>query len=198
MNKIIIIILSSFPSYHLQDTCFDVFENTTGDAGEKMKKLLQTGREITINGLDIISELEHLLSLLMIKGTGRKLLSDESRNVPVTGGFPSWVNEGRRSLLSSGDVKADVVVAQDGSGKYKTINEALKDIPQQNIGPFVIHIKAGIYNEQVKITKQMNHVVLVGDGPTRTKITGDKNEIAGQNIFENPTVGKSRTPFLVD
>ncbi|KAH0979192.1 hypothetical protein GBA52_006369 [Prunus armeniaca] len=39
-------------------------------------------------------------------------------------GFPTWVSPGDRKLLQSLPA-ADVVVAQDGSGNYKTIKEAL-------------------------------------------------------------------------
>ncbi|GLT61044.1 hypothetical protein SLA2020_337790 [Shorea laevis] len=43
------------------------------------------------------------------------------------GGFPTWVKGGDRKLLQSSSPasQANIVVAQDGSGKYKTIQEAI-------------------------------------------------------------------------
>ncbi|XP_035844181.1 probable pectinesterase/pectinesterase inhibitor 17 [Helianthus annuus] len=43
------------------------------------------------------------------------------------GGFPTWVKPGDRKLLQSSNPasQANVVVAQDGSGNYKTIGEAI-------------------------------------------------------------------------
>ena len=48
----------------LQETCIDAFENTTGDAGEKMKNLLVSSRELTSNSLDIVAELPSIVKSL--------------------------------------------------------------------------------------------------------------------------------------
>ena len=123
-------------------------------------------------------------------GTSRKLLSGE----PEVGadGYPSWLSSGHRGLLqmTPATVKPNVVVAQDGSGKYKTINEALKEIPKTGSNPFIIYIKAGVYKEYVNITKYMNNVFLVGDGPTKTKITGNRSFVGGYNTYRTATVSK--------
>lgn len=37
-----------------QETCLDGFENSTSDAGQKMKKALKTAMEMSSSGLDII------------------------------------------------------------------------------------------------------------------------------------------------
>ena len=65
-------------------------------------------------------------------------------------GFPSWVSAADRKLLqsSSGNVpKADIVVAQDGSGNYKTVTEAVAAAAKQSSGSkrFVIYVKKGVY-----------------------------------------------------
>ncbi|RXH95526.1 hypothetical protein DVH24_008026 [Malus domestica] len=72
-------------------------------------------------------------------------------------------------------LKPDMVVAQDGTGKYKTINEALKEVPPTSKKTFVIHIKGGVYKEIVVVNKQMTNVVMISDGPTKTRITGGLN-----------------------
>jgi len=43
---------------------------------------------------------------------------------------------------------ANIIVAKDGSGNYKTIQEALNAVPQNNNKLFVILIKKGLYHEK--------------------------------------------------
>lgn len=176
-----------------QQTCLEGFENTTGasrEIGDQMTKYLQLSGELTSNGLAIITELSQSLSTFNVQGaTGgsRKLLSDE-----ISGGFPTWVSAGRRGLLQAATaaVKPNVVVAQDGSGQYKTINEALQEVPNNGNTTFVIYVKAGVYNEYVNISKSMDNVYLLGDGPTATKITGSRSYVGGYNTFTTSTVCK--------
>ncbi|KAK4586633.1 hypothetical protein RGQ29_023694 [Quercus rubra] len=180
-----------------EQTCLDGFENTTGDAGTKMKQVLKTAQEITKNGLAMVTETTQLLTNLNIESLSRRLLSnDDQRRLQEPADH--WFSEGQRRLLAAtvDSVKADVVVAKDGSGKYKTINEALKDIPLKSNKTFVIHIKAGVYAEHVLIEKSMTHVTFIGDGPTKTKITGSKNFVDGIPTFKTATVAVVGNYFL--
>lgn len=63
----------------LQGTCIDAFENTTGDAGEKMKLLLNIPQELTSNSIDIATELYNILKSLNNTGQAHKrsLLEDK-------------------------------------------------------------------------------------------------------------------------
>lgn len=171
------------------DTCLDGFMNTTGDAGEKMKDFLQDAGELTSNALAMMDEISSVLNNLHIPGISRRLLSDESG-----GEFPSWVSAGKRRLLQAtpATLKPDLVVAKDGSGKYKTVNEALVDIPKFGNNTFVLYVKEGVYTEQVSFTKTMTNVLLIGDGPTKTKITGSLNFIDGTGTFKTATVCEQR------
>jgi pectinesterase len=173
-----------------QETCLDGFQNTTGTAGEKMRKALNASAEMTSNGLAIVSEIYTVLTSLDLPILNRRLLSDD---LPVLGHsdeFPSWLNNGKRRLLAAtpAKLKPDVIVAKDGSGKHKTINDALLDIPKNGSKTFVIHIKEGVYKEHVLINKSMTHVMMIGDGPTKTKITGNKNFVDGIPTFKTATV----------
>ncbi|KAK9287926.1 hypothetical protein L1049_016371 [Liquidambar formosana] len=183
-----------------QETCLDGFENTTSNAGESMKKVLKTAGELSRNGLAMVSEISTILSALQIPGLSRRLLSSEEIEDPESkiGGFPSWVNVGNRRLFLARPaiIKADVVVAKDGSGKYKTVNEALNDIPKKSNQTFVIYIKQGVYHEHLIINKSMSHVMMVGDGPTKTKITGSENFIDGTPTFKTATVSVVGSNFI--
>ena len=45
------------------------------------------------------------------------------------------------------------IVAVDGSGDYKTVQEAINAVPDGQTKPWLILIKNGLYNEQVIIPK---------------------------------------------
>ncbi|EOA18646.1 hypothetical protein CARUB_v10007222mg [Capsella rubella] len=115
-----------------------------------------------------------------------KLDSLNDRHLSEEEEFPPWVTLHSRRLLArrirrrpkkgmraSKGIRANVVVAKDGSGKCKTIAQALAMVPMNNKRKFVIHIKQGVYKEKVEVSKKMLHVMFVGDGPTKTIITGD-------------------------
>lgn len=92
------------------------------------------------------------------KPAARRLLDRES--------FPSWVSTGDRKLLQATEIKANAVVAKDGSGNYKTVSEA---IAAASGGRFVIYVKAGTYNEKINTNK--DGITLIGDGKYSTVIT---------------------------
>ncbi|XP_060215449.1 pectinesterase-like [Lycium barbarum] len=166
-----------------QETCLDAFENTTGETGEKMKKLLKNAGELTSNGLAMVSSFGSVLKNLNLKipGVNRRLLNTHERMLQE---------------VNSNGLKPNVVVALDGSGQYKSINEALRAVPQKNTQKFVIFIKAGVYNEYVEIPRKVNNVVFIGEGPTKTKITGSKNFADGTGTFKTATVAVNGDNFM--
>lgn len=56
-----------------------------------------------------------------------------------------------------------IVVAQDGSGDYKTVNEALKKLKGDSEDPVRIYIKNGKYNEKVLLNYTLNNITLEGE-----------------------------------
>lgn len=102
-------------------------------------------------------------------------------------GFPTWVRPGDRKLLQTGSPKANVVVAKDGSGNFKTVKEAVA--AAKGGGRFVIYVKAGVYSENVEIKGQ--NVMLIGDGIGKTVITGSRSVGGGSTTFRSATVGNS-------
>lgn len=168
-----------------EQTCLDQFENITGnDAGEKMKGILKSAMELTNNGLAIVTQAAKLLTSLNSKR--RRLLSVDN--------YPSWVSYERRRLLqeSPTKMKPNAVVAQDGSGQFKTLAEALKSVPPKNTAPYVIHMKAGTYKEYVTLDKKTANVVLIGDGPTKTRITNSRSFKDGITTMLTSTVCEYR------
>lgn len=169
-----------------QETCLDGFQNTTGNAAEKMKKALQSSMHLSSNGLAMVSEISNMLTDLDIPGISKRRLLSFDKPLPVLGHGEisvdlDWAEAGVRRLLSAsnGKIKPDVVVAKDGSGHFKSIKQALQKVPQKNTKPFIIYIKSGVYKEYVTVERTMTNVVFIGDGPTRTRITGNKNFVDG-------------------
>ncbi|CAN1155676.1 Pectinesterase 2 [Linum perenne] len=111
-------------------------------------------------------------------------------------GFPTWVRPGDRRLLQMSSVpKADVVVAKDGSGNYKTVKEAVAAASKGGgSGRFVIYVKQGVYNENVEIGRK--NVMLVGDGIGKTVITGSKSVGGGTTTFNSATVAVVGDGFI--
>ncbi|KAL7244113.1 hypothetical protein ACSBR1_016362 [Camellia fascicularis] len=106
--------------------------------------------------------------------------------------FPRWVTAKDRKLLEAvaGTVNANVVVAQDGSGNYKTVNEAVASAPNNGNTRYVIYVKKGTYKENVVIGSTKTNVMLTGDGMGLTIITGSLNVVDGSTTFNSATVGK--------
>jgi pectin methylesterase-like acyl-CoA thioesterase/lysophospholipase L1-like esterase len=77
-----------------------------------------------------------------------------------------------------------MIVAQDGSGQFTTIQEAINTIPENNNERVIIQIKEGIYKEKLEINKPL--ISLVGTDKEKVKITfGDyakKQFSSGENM----------------
>ncbi|KAK4388429.1 putative pectinesterase/pectinesterase inhibitor 21 [Sesamum angolense] len=226
-----------------QETCIDAFDNTTGDTGEKMKNLLKTAREMSSNGLAMVTDMSSFLTSLQLGNVAaRKLLSKEGRflyggdptdyapgeeptsfvsNIKRSlialkhnavsekigyGGDPTdyapgeeppfHLDSNRRHLLSATSLKPNAVVSQDGSGQFNTISAAIATVPLKNDQTFVIHVKAGVYKEQVLIPKHMNKIVLIGDGPLKTRVTGRLNFAEGVKTYHTATVAVNADEFF--
>ncbi|KAL6321811.1 hypothetical protein AAG906_035508 [Vitis piasezkii] len=114
-------------------------------------------------------------------------------------GFPSWVKAGDRRLLQSTSTaaKANLVVAQDGSGNYKTIKAAIEAAAKRSgSGRYVIHVKKGVYKENIEIGNKMKNIMLVGDGLRNTIITGSRSVGGGFTTFNSATVAVTGEGFI--
>lgn len=69
--------------------------------------------------------------------------------------------------------KYDLVVAQDGSGDYKTIQQAVDACRIFPDKPFTVHVKNGVYREKVAILEGNTHLTIIGESVDKTVISWD-------------------------
>ncbi|WJX30542.1 pectinesterase [Trifolium repens] len=163
-----------------QQTCIEGFEDTKEELKKSVVSYLKNSTEYTSNSLAIITWINKVSNTLNL----RRLMS-----LPYENESPKWLNSKDRKLLVTKDLrsKADIVVAKDGSGKYKTISEALKHVPNKSTKRTLIYVKKGIYYENVRVEKTKWNVMIVGDGMTASVVSGRLNVVDGTPTFSSAT-----------
>ncbi len=68
----------------------------------------------------------------------------------------------------------DAVVAQDGTGDYTTVQAAVDAAPANQVKPWLIFIKEGLYNEHVDVPENKPYLHFIGQGRDKVKIADDK------------------------
>ncbi|KAK1309508.1 Pectinesterase 2 [Acorus calamus] len=206
--------------------CMEVFEDTisqlsrsTGSMSPVSFDDTQTWLSATlanqqscINGFNELNLASHIPSLPFVSNNMSEILSNslainKFMGVPtkslggrklLSNGFPKWVSSNDRKLLQSPSAssQANLVVAQDGSGNYKTISEAVAASVKLGAGTkrFVIHVKAGVYNENVQVS--VKNLMLIGDGIDSTVVTGSKNVQDGSTTFRSATFAVTGDGFI--
>ena len=66
-----------------------------------------------------------------------------------------------------------ITVAKDGTGNYKTVQEAFDAVPLNNNLPVQIFIKKGIYKEKLYLDSTKNFVIITGEDKDATVLTYD-------------------------
>ncbi|CAN6541334.1 unnamed protein product [Malus baccata var. baccata] len=138
-----------------QDTCSDGFEGTNSI----VKGLVSTG-------------LNQVTSL--VQGLLTQVHPNTDHHGP-NGEIPSWVKTEDRKLLQAGGVNVDAVVAQDGTGNFTNVMDAVLAAPDESMTRYVIYIKKGTYKENVEIKKKKWNLMMIGDGMDATIISGNRN-----------------------
>jgi len=80
----------------------------------------------------------------------------------------------------------DFVVAADGSGQFRTVQEAINAVPDFRKNTTTIFIKRGVYKEKIVLAGSKTNVVLIGESPENTVLTFD-DFAAKKNIFGEET-----------
>uniref|UniRef100_J3LBW4 Pectinesterase n=1 Tax=Oryza brachyantha TaxID=4533 RepID=J3LBW4_ORYBR len=115
--------------------------------------------------------------------------------------FPRWLTaRDRRLLLGPAEPlveNADLVVAKDGTGTHRTISDAVKAAPERSERRTVIHVKAGRYDENVKVGRKKTNLVFVGDGKGVTVVSGGRSVADNYTTFHTATFAASGRGFMM-
>jgi pectinesterase len=89
--------------------------------------------------------------------------------------------------------QTELVVAADGSAKYKSVQEAIMAVPAgTRDNPVIIRIKPGVYQELIYVQREKRFFHLVGEDASRTVLTYDLHaNIMGR---DGKPIGTFRTP----
>ncbi|KAK7354545.1 hypothetical protein VNO80_20010 [Phaseolus coccineus] len=151
------------------DTCMEGFEGASGS----VKDLISNE----------IKEATWLLQKLV-----NHIVSDHFRRDKV----PSWVEP----LLQRKTMRADAVVAGDGSGDFTRVMDAVNAAPEYSMRHFVIHIKKGLYTEKVEIKKNKWNLVMIGEGMDATVISGNLSRTENLTTFRTATFAVNGRGFI--
>lgn len=186
-----------------QESCMDAINKP--EIKSVIEKGLLNATQLTTNAIDVSAKLSDVLKSFNIQIPQGLLNGDSNSSPHrrlldlhnVEDGYPAWFPAADRKLLEktskkgkasgkgkvgpplppvgSGPLTPHAVVAKDGSGKFKTVTDAVKAYPPNHEGRYIIYIKAGEYNEQVIIDKAQRNIFMYGDGARKTVITNDRN-----------------------
>ncbi|MEG1586596.1 MAG: pectinesterase family protein [Bacteroidales bacterium] len=67
----------------------------------------------------------------------------------------------------------DLVVAKDGSGHFRSVQEAVDAVPDYRKVPTTIYIKKGVYKEKVVVPESKQKIRLIGENQDSTILTYD-------------------------
>ncbi|KAJ6971086.1 hypothetical protein NC653_035382 [Populus alba x Populus x berolinensis] len=134
---------------------------------------------------------ELISNTLAINGV---LLEDNS-----TQEFPSWFSRHSRRLLQSASITAmaTLVVAKDGSGRFRSIQAAINAASKRRYKTrLIIHVKRGVYRENIEVGVNNNNIWLVGDGVRNTIITSSRSVGGGYTTYSSATAGIDGLRFV--
>ncbi|XP_050132081.1 pectinesterase/pectinesterase inhibitor PPE8B [Malus sylvestris] len=159
-----------------QDTCGDGFEGTNSI----VKGLVSTGlNQVTSLVQDLLTQVH-----------------PNSDHQGPNGQIPTWVKTEDRKLLQADGVNVDAVVAQDGTGNFTNVMDAVLAAPDYSMSRYVIYIKRGTYKENVEIKKKKWNLMMIGDGMDATIISGNRSYIDGWTTFRSATFAVSGRGFI--
>ncbi|GAV70990.1 Pectinesterase domain-containing protein/PMEI domain-containing protein [Cephalotus follicularis] len=167
-----------------KNTCLEGLESASGPLKPVILDSLTSTYEHVSNSLSMLSK-----SVPKEAHLNRRLM-----------GFPKWMTrKDRRILESSGDEygPSDIItVAQDDTGNFSAITDAINFSPNNSDDRVIIYVKEGVYVENVEIPSYKTNIVLLGDGINVTVITGNRSVVDGWTTFRSATIAVSGEGFL--
>lgn len=85
-----------------------------------------------------------------------------------------------------------VTVAQDGSGDFRTVQDAVDSVPLCNTCRTIIRVAPGIYRQPVYVPKTKNFITLAGISPEVTVLTWNNTATKIEHHQVKPFSGQER------
>ncbi|KAJ8767287.1 hypothetical protein K2173_017331 [Erythroxylum novogranatense] len=156
-------------SLTFQETCRDSADSLalSGNLAVHISRKMDYLSKLTSNSLALVNRITS-------SSKDNNLIKDskKTRQLQGTQYFPSWVSPKDRKLLQSTTIRANAVVAKDGTGNYRTISEA---------------ISAASGNRFEKIRTYKDGITLIGDGKYSTIVVGDDSVAGGSSMPDSAT-----------
>ncbi len=100
------------------------------------------------------------------------------------------------TLPTSEKIKIDFVVAKDGSGNFRTVQEAINAVSDLRKNQTIIYIKSGVYKEKLSLPSTKTYVKFIGQQVDSVILTFD--DYAGKkNIFGEEIGTSGSASFFV-
>ncbi|KAL9240389.1 hypothetical protein vseg_014614 [Gypsophila vaccaria] len=152
---------------------------------------------VSYNVSDLISN-----GLAVNEGLIQSDNSTSVHNSTTNDGYPSWLSVNDRRLLlglrsHAAKKKAMFVVSKDRFSRYKTIQSAIDAAARSNVrGRKVIHVRRGVYMENIYVGPYNNDITLIGDGMRKTIVTGSRSVRSGYTTYNSATAGVDGLRFI--
>ncbi|MBR1564693.1 MAG: glycoside hydrolase family 88 protein [Paludibacteraceae bacterium] len=124
-------------------------------------------------------------------GTYRYYVSE-----PVRDDDPKGIGPLIMATLELAKCKADIIVAKDGSGDFRTIQEAVNAVPDYRKSRTLIRIKPGVYCEKLIIPASKEHLSIIGDNASSCILTFSDYAKLPSPLFPDETLGTSGSATL--
>ncbi|CAN8237785.1 unnamed protein product [Cochlearia groenlandica] len=178
-------------------TCLDGFasgDNDDEDDSNYNKRYYGVAEILKENLFDISSQLKNSLGMVenIPRNVSKAILEKD------VGSFPIWLSKNEHKILQDpvNETNVDLVVAQNGTGNFTTVAEAVLAAPNASETRFVIYIKCGVYMENIEIPREKTMIMFVGDGIGETIITANRSFGDGWTAFDSATVGVRGNGFI--
>lgn len=183
-----------------QDTCLEGFEGTDRRVENFIRGSLKQVTQLIGNVLALYTQL-HALPFKPPRDRSTNTSTVTNKSSSPDHNFPAWMSEGDQELVKSSPhdqlgMHVDATVAADGSGKYRSITEAVNEAPNYSSRRYIIYVKKGIYRENIDMKKKKTNIMFVGDGIGQTVVTGNRNFMQGWTTFRTATVAVSGKGFI--
>ena len=165
-------------------TCLESLDSASGPSKPALLK--------SIN--DTFKHVSNSLSILSSQFPQNNSQDGQNNRHLMDVDVPTWVSkklDSRTRILESeyDPSKVLLTVATDGTGNFTTITDAINFVPNNSDDKTIIHVKQGVYEENVVIPSYKPNIFLRGDGTDATIITGNRSVVDGWTTYNSATLG---------